>query len=477
MPAARKPWHGPRRERVKVSKVTLIAVAAVLTVGCAVGPRYQKPLVSVPDTFRGASPEQTAAEQSLGDQQWSQVFRDDRLQELIRAALEKNYDVQIAAARILQAEAQVGITHADEYPTVEGGVTASNQRTPALRFSTFNISEVGLTGTASWELDFWKKFRSATEAARASLLASQWARQAVIRTLVSDVAAAYFALRELDLELEISRRTLASRQESLGLIRLLADRGLASLLDVRQAEQLVYTASQAIPDLERRIEQQENQISLLTGSLPAAVPRGMALTEQPLAAEVPSGLPSALLERRPDIREAEQRLIALNAQIGAIRARAFPQITLTAVGGFQSASLADLFSGPAGLWTFVGDLTQPIFQKGKLRAGVRLAEAEQQEAVLAYEQAVRQAFREVADALVAIRKSQEFRHQQELLAAAAEDAARLSGVRYRGGVTSYLEVLTNETNLFAAQRGLAQAHLGERLALVQLYKALGGGWQ
>jgi multidrug efflux system outer membrane protein len=188
-------------------------------------------------------------------------------------------------------------------------------------------------------------------------------------------------------------------------------------------------------------------------------------------------LPSALLERRPDIREAEQRLIALNAQIGAIRARAFPQITLTAVGGFQSASLADLFSGPAGLWTFVGDLTQPIFQKGKLRAGVRLAEAEQQEAVLAYEQAVRQAFREVADALVAIRKSQEFRHQQELLAAAAEDAARLSGVRYRGGVTSYLEVLTNETNLFAAQRGLAQAHLGERLALVQLYKALGGGWQ
>jgi multidrug efflux system outer membrane protein len=450
----------------------------LIAAGCAVGPRYEKPLVATPDAYRGADTTVAgeAAAPSLGEQEWAQVFRDEQLQGLIRTALEQNYDVRRAAARILQAEAQIGITRADEFPSIDGAIDLTSTRTAASRFTSFTINEMAIGGTAEWEIDFWRKFRSATEAARADLLGATWARQAVLSTLVSDVAAAYFLLRELDMELDISRNTLESRQESLDLTRLLADRGLNSMLDVRQAEQLVYTASQTIPDLERRIEQQENLISILVGNHPASLPRGLALTEQPVPPEVPVGLPSTLLERRPDIRQAEQRLIALNAQIGAVKARAFPQITLTASGGFQSSSLADLFSGPAGLWNFVGSLTQPIFQKGRLAAGVRLAEAQQAEALLAYEQAVQQAFREVSDALVAIRKSRESRAQQELLVAAAEDAARLADQRYRAGVSSYLEVLTNETAVFAAQRSLAQTHLEERLGLVQLYKALGGGW-
>ncbi|MBI2819649.1 MAG: efflux transporter outer membrane subunit [Acidobacteria bacterium] len=465
-----------------MEKPILLAVATLLAAGCAVGPRYQQPAATVPEAYKGLSAEAPRAPESLGDQEWAEVFQDETLRQLIRTALENNYDLQIAAARILQAEAQVGIVYSDEFPTVDGGFAGSSLRTSASRFGVsgfkaFQINEVGIDVTAAWELDFWRKYRSATEAARAYLLASESARQAVIRTLVADVAAAYFELRELDSELEISKRTLATRQDSLDLIRLLADRGLTSLLDVRQAEQLVYTASGTIPDLELQIEQKENQISILLGSLPTSVPRGLALTEQPMSPEVPAGLPSALLERRPDVREAEQRLMALNAEINSVRARAFPTIELTGTSGFRSPSLADLFSGPAGLWNFVGSLTQPIFQKGKLRAGVRLAEAQEQEALLFYQKTVQQAFREVSDALIAYRKTQEFRQQQELLAESARDAARLSNVRYQGGVTNYLEVLTSETNIFTAERGLAQAQLAQRLALVQLYKALGGGWQ
>jgi multidrug efflux system outer membrane protein len=240
---------------------------------------------------------------------------------------------------------------------------------------------------------------------------------------------------------------------------------------------LVYAAAATIPDLEQQIGQKENQISILLGSLPGAVPRGLPLIEQPLLPQVPAGLPSTLLERRPDIHEAEQRLVALNAEINSVRARVFPVIELTATGGFRSPSLADLFSGPAGLWNFVGNLTQPIFEKGRLQAGVRLAEAQEQEALLFYERTVQQAFREVSDALIAYRKTQEFRRQQELLVEAARDAARLSSLRYQSGLSNYLEVLTAEIFMFNSERDLTQAHLSERLSLVELYKALGGGWQ
>ena len=249
------------------------------------------------------------------------------------------------------------------------------------------------------------------------------------------------------------------------------------MLDVRQSEQLVYTASAAIPDLERRIEQQENLISILLGRNPGPITRGLSLVQNAVPPEVPAGLPSSLLSRRPDIQSIEQTLIAANARIGVAKAAYFPQITLTALAGYQSTALTNLFTGPAGLWSFGGQLAQPLFTAGKIRSGVRLTEAQQQEAVLRYQQSIQQAFREVSDSLVAYRKNREFREQEALLTNAAADATRLSSSRYRGGVTSYLEVLDSDSRYLDAEIGLAQAQLSERLALVQLYNALGGGWQ
>jgi multidrug efflux system outer membrane protein len=461
----------------------LIAVSLVLLLlsGCAVGPNYKRPSIDVPGAYRGASPQeatQSAPESSLGDLKWWEVFQDKQLQDLIHAALQQNYDVRIAATRILEAQAQLGITRADQLPTINAGAHTNDQRSARAKlFPEFETSAHEVDVSLAWDLDFWGKYRRATESARANLLATEWSREAVITTLVSDVAAAYFQLRELDLELEIARRTLASRQDSLRITQMLANGGATSMLDVRQAEQLVFTAAETIPDVERRIEQQENFISTLLGNNPSPIARGMKLTEQPHAPEVPAGLPSSLLERRPDIRQAEAQLIAANAQIGVAKADYFPQISLTANGGFQSSALTSLFTGPAGLWNFGGSLAQPIFAGGRIHSNVRFTEARQQEAALVYQQTIQQAFRGVSDALVEYRKDREFREQQEQLAFSAQDAARLSETRYRGGATSYLEVLTNETNYFNAELGLAQAQLNELLGLVRIYRNLGGGWQ
>jgi len=453
---------------------------AILISGCTVGPNYKKPAATVPGTYRGLTPEEVAKSDSasLGDQKWWEVFQDEQLRSLIRTALQQNYDVRIAGARILEAQAQLGITRADQFPSVSGGGSISDQRSARSAFlPAFERSTGHLNVSAGWELDFWGKFRRATEAARANLLASESARQEIIATLVANVSAAYFQLRALDLELEISKRTLVSRQESLRLNRILADRGSTSMLDVRQAEQLVFTAAAEIPALEQQIEQQENFISTLLGRNPGDIPRGQTLTEQAHPPEVPPGLTSSLLERRPDIRQAEQQLIAANAQIGVARAAYFPQISLSGAGGFQSAALTDLFGGPAGTWNFGASLAQPIFTAGRLRSNVRVSEAQKQATLLFYEQTIQGAFRSVSDALIAYRKSREFRTQEESLFQSAQDSARLSHMRYSGGVTGYLEVLTNETNAFSAELGLVQAQLNELLALVQLYKALGGGWQ
>jgi multidrug efflux system outer membrane protein len=406
------------------------------------------------------------------------VFQDKQLQSLIHTALQQNYDARIAATRILEARAQLGITRADQLPTIGAGVGANNQQvelTKTYRQYDTSANQVGLA--LAWDLDFWGKYRRATEAARANLLATEWARQTVISTLVSDVATAYFQLRAFDLELEISRRTLASREDSLRLTQMLANGGATSMLDVRQAEQLVSTAAETIPDLERRIAQQENFLSTLLGNNPGPIVRGAKLTEQPHVPEIPAGIPSSLLERRPDIREAEAQLIAANAQIGVAKAAYFPQISLTASSGYQSSALGDLFTGPAGLWNFGGSLVQPVFTGGKIRSGVRLAEARQQEALLIYQRTIQQAFRGVSDALVEYQKDWEFRQHQQQLAISAQSAAQLSEMRYRGGAASYLEVLTNETNYFAAELGLAQAQLNELLGLVRIYRNLGGGWQ
>jgi multidrug efflux system outer membrane protein len=272
------------------------------------------------------------------------------------------------------------------------------------------------------------------------LLANEWAQKEVMATLVADLASSYFQLRELDLELEISKSTLGSRQDSLELTKTLEQHGINSLLDVRQSEQLVYTAAAEVPDFERQIEQQENAISILLGNNPGDIPRGLKLTEQPHAPEVPVGLPSSLLERRPDIRQAEANLIAANAQIGVARAAYFPQISLTGSAGYQSTTLTNLFTGPAGIWNLVGSLTQPIFEGGRLKGNVRLAEAQREQLLLTYQQSIQGAFRDVSNALVAYRKFREFRIQQEHLVDSAQDAARLSETRFKAGTTDYLEV-------------------------------------
>lgn len=454
--------------------------AALLLSGCAVGPNYKRPTVAVPTTYRGAVPDSTPQTEtiSLGDQKWWDIFQDEQLRSLIRTALQQNYDLRITASRILEAKAQLGITRADQFPTLSAGAGIQDVRTAQSKFlPAFETSTGQVNLSAAWDLDFWGKYRRATEGARANLLASEWARQEVVSTLVANVASAYFELRALDLQLEISKSTLNSRQESLRLTQILANGGATSLLDVRQAEQLVFTASAEVPALEQQIEQQENFLSILLGHNPGDIPRGQTLTEQHQPPQVPPGLPSSLLERRPDIRQAEEQLVAANAEIGVARAAYFPDISLSGSGGFQSSALTNLFSGPAGAWSFGASLAQPIFTAGRLRSGVRLAEAQQQTAALFYQQSIQEAFRSVSDALVAYRKTREFRTQQDLLFRSAEDAARLSHMRYAGGATGYLEVLTNETNAFSAELGLVQARLNELLAVVQLYEALGGGWQ
>jgi multidrug efflux system outer membrane protein len=459
--------------KTKFSTSPSPAIAALLLLiaflaACTVGPNYRRPAVTVPPNFRNA--DQPPQATSIADESWWTVFQDPELQKLITAALDQNYDVRIAASRIVQAQAQLGITRSDQFPQVSGAASLQGQKIPA-----FGFTASLLEGIFSWNLDFWGQYRRATEAARANLLASEWNRKMAMNTLVASVASSYFQLRELDLELQIAKTTLGSRQESLQLTQTLERGGATSLLDVRQAEQLVATAAEAIPDTERQIAVMEDTLSTLLGENPRDIPRGKPLTEQPIPESIPAGLPSELIERRPDIRQAEEQLIAANAQIGVARAQMFPSLPLTGAAGVESASLTTLFSGTA--WNFSAPLTQPIFTAGKLRSNVKLAEAQQQQALLAYQQTIQQAFRQVSDALISSAKYRQFREQQQSLTTAAQGAANLSEIRYRGGAASYLEVLTNETNYFAAELNLARAMLNERLALVQIYDALGGGWE
>lgn len=460
--------------------LALLAVGLLL-IGCAVGPNYKRPAINTPAAYRGepSSQPSVASAESLGNEKWWDVFQDPVLQQLIRTALQQNYDVQIAAARVLQAQAQLGITRANQFPMVGGGAEGFSERNPKISsaFPSYeaNVAQVDLS--VIWNLDFWGKYRRQTEAARAALLATEWGRRAVLTSVVSSVATAYFQLRELDSALDLSKSTLASRQDSLKLTNVLAKNGSASLLDVRQSEELVYTAAETIPDLERQIAQQEDSLSTLLGENPTSIPRGRQLTEQLTPPTVPAGLPSELLDRRPDIREAEETLVAANAQIGVAKAAYFPSISLTGTAGVESYDLAKLFNASSGLWNTAASLTQPVFEAGGLRSGVRLAQAQEQELLLAYKQTIVGAFQQVSDALVAYQKNREFREQQQLLTSAAQDTDRLSNLLYQHGGASYLQVLTSETNYFAAQLSLQQAQLNERLALVQLYNALGGGWQ
>lgn len=464
--------------RVGISRLVAAVVCLAGAASCLVGPNYKRPATPTPATFRGDSADAAAAASSLGDAKWFDVFQDSALQALIRTALAHNADVERAAARVLEAQAQLGVTRADEFPTVTAGVDVLGERpSVALGFPSTNVAAFEVQGSVSWEADFWGRYRRATEAARASLAAAEWARRGVVTTLISQVADGYFGLRALDLELDISKRTLDSRQQSLHLTQVREQGGDTSLVDVRQAEQLVYQAQGEITTLEREIEQQENFLSVLIGDDPGPITRGLALTDEPHAPEVPAGLPSALINRRPDIEEAELQLVAANAQIGVAKAAYFPDIPLTGSGGFESTALTALFAPANAVWMVTAAVTQTIFNGGRTRSRVALAEAQREEMLVDYEQAIRQGFLEVSNGLVGYRKLREFRDEQTELVASAQDGRRLAEIRYEGGATSYLEVLDADTRLFAAQLDLADAQLAELQGLVELYRALGGGWQ
>jgi len=458
--------------------VGIIAALGLMT-GCLIGPKYKRPAANVPQEYRAPAPQQAAQASSLGNEQWWQVYQDPVLTQLIHTAIAQNYDVRIAAARVLEAQAQVGITRANQLPSASVGADVFSEQNAKVTnlFPAYQVNGGELNLSVIWNLDFWGKYRRQTEAARAQLLASEWGQRAVISSLVANVATAYFQLRALDSELEISNRTLGSRQQSLKLTRVLESHGSGSGLDVSQAEQLVYTASETIPDLERQIQQQENVLSVLLGENPQSIPRGRPLTEQPAPQNVPAGLPSELLERRPDVRQAEQNMVAANAQIGVAKASFFPNLSLTGLGGLESNTLNHFISQPSEMWSAAAGVTQPVFQGGALRSGLRLARANWQEAEVSYQQTVRNALEQVSNGLIASQKDREFREQQELLTQAAQQTDQLSEVLYKNGGASYLQVLTSETNYFSAELNLVQAQLNERLALVQLYQALGGGWQ
>ena len=461
-----------------------VGLIAIFSTGCTLGPNYHRPSVQTPDAFRSPTPVPNDPA-SLADLKWWEVFKDEQLQELERTALVQNYDLRDAVAHVDAARANLGITRSNQYPNFEADGSLStvrlsrNGETPLP--ASFVPSQNRTFGSAtlsllSFELDIWGRLRRATEAARASLLSSEETRKAVVTTLVSDVASAYLSLRTLDYQLDISERTLATRRASLELIKQRRVGGVATRLDVRQGEQLVYTATETIPTLQQQIEQTENQINLLLGKNPGEVKRGRSLTEQQLP-DVPPGLPSTLLERRPDIRAAEQNLVAANAQIGVAKAAYFPQISLTGFLGGQGNQLSSLFSGPSRVWSLAPQVAQPIFTAGRLKSNVKLTEALQQSALIQYEKAIQTAFSEVSNALIAHQRVRESRIQQELLVAALQDRTQLAYVRYRGGVDTLLNALDADRDLFQAELDLSQIRLNELLSVVQLYKSLGGGWQ
>ena len=463
-----------------------IVASAVLLTGCTVGPNYKRPVVQVPAAFRAPAPLPEDQAKSLADLKWFEVFHDEQLQHLVRTALAQNYDLRDAVTRVEEARANLGITRANQFPQANASgdldVTRISRNGSLPLPASFvpnqnrNYGQAGLN-LLSYEIDLWGRLRRSTEAARANLLNTEENRKAVVTTVVSDVATDYLQLRELDFELEISQRTLGNRQDFLRLTQDRARGGVATLLDLRQAEQLVDTAAASIPTLKQQIEQEENAMSLLLGKNPGSIERGRGFLEQELPPEVPPGLPSDLLERRPDIRAAEQALIAANANIGVAKAAYFPQISLSGFIGGQSNQLSNLFASRNGAWTFAPQITQPIFAAGRIKNGVRLAEAERNQSQVAYEKAIQTAFREVSDALIAHQRTRESRVEQEKLVTALADRKRLAYVRYQGGVDTQLNALDADRDLFQAELSLAQIRYSELASVVQVYKALGGGWE
>ena len=460
-----------------------LSLASVLTFslvgGCAVGPNYHRPDVQTPSAYRDLSdnPQAQAQAASFADLPWWQVFQDPQLQDLIRTALKQNYDLQIATERINASRAQLAVTRSSLFPQVQGeGNFAGGKQ----QFFPLKANLLELAADVSFQLDFFGQLRRATEAARAQLLATEEGQRTVTLTLVSDVASAYFLLLELDLELQIAKDTVETQEGSVKLTSLRLDHGVATKLDVLQAQQVLDSANAQIPDFERQIGQAEDAINILLGNYPGPVARGLKLPDQFIPPDVPAGLPSSLLARRPDIRQAEQVLIAANAQIGVAKAAFFPQISLTGAGGGafgRSSAFSNLMGSQTAIWSYGASVSQPIFTGGALRGNLHLAESQHQQALLAYKESIQHAFGDVSDTLIGYQKLHEVRVQQQQVVADLAESVRLSIMRYRGGTTTYLEVLDGQRSLFAAELTLAQARGDEYQSLVQLYRALGGGWQ
>src|SRR5271169_5482072 len=463
----------------KLRPLISVVLASSLIGGCMVGPNYHRPAVQPPTAFRDLreSPQAEAQVASYADLPWWQVFQDPQLQDLIRTALKQNYDMQLATERIKAERAQLAITRSYLFPQIQGNGNFTGGKEQSFQ-SKSNF--FALTADAAFQLDLFGKLRRETEAARAQLLATEDAQRTVTLTLVSDVASDYFTLLQLDLQLQITQDTVKTQQDSVKLTSFRLEHGVATKLDVLQAQQVLDTANAQIPDLERQIGQQEDAISILLGHYPEGVRRGLTLVEQPLPPEVPPGMPSSLLERRPDIRQVEQELIAANAEIGVARAAFFPQISLTGSGGGafgRSTLFSGLMSSQTGVWSYGAQVSQPIFTGGALRGNLKLAESQHREELIAYKQVIQSAFRDVSDALIGYQKLHEVRVAQEITVKDLQDTVDTSLVRYRGGITTYLEVLDGQRSLFNAELTLAQARGSEYQSLVQLYKALGGGWQ
>ncbi len=464
---------------MKLARLLMAMLISGSVAGCMVGPNYRRPAIQTPPVYRDLSenPQLQAQAASYADLPWWQVFQDPKLQELIRVALKQNYDLQLATERIVAARAELAITRSSLFPQVQGngdfiGGKENNFQTK------FNF--LTLTGDAAFQLDLFGRLRRATEASRAQLLATEDARQTVILTMVSDVADDYFTLLQLDLQLQITHETVKTQTDSVKLTTLRLDHGVATKLDVLQAQQVLDTANASIPDLERQIAQEEDAISILLGNYPQGVTRGLPLVAQPPPPEVPPGLPSSVIERRPDIREAEQNLVAANAEIGVAKAAFFPQISLTGSGGGsfgRSSAFSSLMTTQLGIWSYGAQVSQPIFTGGALRGNLRLAESEHQQALIAYRQTIQRAFGDVSDALIGYQKLHQVRVRLEDTVADLQESVRLSNMRYKGGTTTYLEVLDGQRSLFSAELTLAEARGNEYQSLVQLYRALGGGWQ
>ncbi len=457
--------------------ILLILSSGLATGGCAVGPNYQRPPVSTPDRTRGAAATAASPSASLADQAWWEVLRDDALRSLIQEALRAGYDLRLAAWRVEEARANAGIARSEFYPQIQAGAGWSRSEQSEFVFPGSGAKNLWDANVAlSWELDFWGRIRRLNEAARARYLATEEARRGVMLSLVSDVAIGYFRLRALDFQLEIARRTAGAFGESHALFSGRLDAGLGSPLETTSAAASLAATAAAIPDLERQIAEQENQLAFLVGRNPGDVARGAALNDQLLPPGIPAGLPSALLERRPDLRQVEQDLAAANAEVGVAVADFFPRISLTGAFGGVAPELSDLF-GDGKRWSAGGGLLTPLLQGPRLKDQHRAALARWEQAKVRYEQSVNNAFTEVSTFLVAYQKLAAVERDRARAVEGFREAVSLSNSRYVSGLSGYLDVLQAQQQLFPAENSLAQTRFERLATLVQLYKALGGGWR